>query len=238
MSAFRPPPFVVSSTSFLKELSGFVSRTLGESNSRRRPASRTRMRSLSMMVCRRCAMVSTVQLLNAVRMVAWMRPSVALSTLEVASSSTRILEFRSSALAMQSSCLCPTLRLAPPSLMGASRPSCCSFTNESMPDLRSASQMSASDPASLKGSRLLRMVPLNTTGSWGTSDSRQRRSLRPMAEMSSPSMRMRPDAGSMMRYSVRNRVLLPHPVRPHTPTFSQLLTSRLRSFSTSSSSGL
>jgi hypothetical protein len=69
-----------------------------------------------------CAIVSTVQSTKAVRMVDWIRLSVALSTLEVASSSTRIRDDRSSARAMQSSWRWPAERLLPPSWMGESRP--------------------------------------------------------------------------------------------------------------------
>ena len=52
----------------------------------------------------------------------------------------------------------------------------------------------------------------------GTSDSLDRRSASPMVVMSTPSMRIRPPDGSTMRYSAMKSVLLPHPVRPHTPT--------------------
>lgn len=58
----------------------------GRSNSARVPPDSTITRSQSMMVCRRWAMVSTVQCANVVRMMRWMSASVALSTLLVASS--------------------------------------------------------------------------------------------------------------------------------------------------------
>jgi len=48
-------------------------------------------------------------------MVFWIRASILTSTEEVASSRTRILDLRSSARARLSSCLCPTLKLSPPS---------------------------------------------------------------------------------------------------------------------------
>ncbi len=54
------------------------------------PWSMTRMVSPSMTVCRRCAMAISVQSLNSVRIVFWMRASVSTSTKAVASSSTRI----------------------------------------------------------------------------------------------------------------------------------------------------
>jgi hypothetical protein len=71
---------------------------------------------------RLCAMVSTVQSAKADRMVAWMSASLAASTLEVASSSTRTRVDRSSARAMHSSWRCPAERLVPPSWMDESRP--------------------------------------------------------------------------------------------------------------------
>ena len=60
------------------------------------------------MVLSRCAMVMTVVSLDCSFMIAWMKLSVAMSTFEVASSSTRNLFRRSSALARQSSCFWPT----------------------------------------------------------------------------------------------------------------------------------
>jgi len=48
-------------------------------------------------------------------MVFWIRASILTSTEEVASSRIRILDLRSSARARLSSCLCPTLKLSPPS---------------------------------------------------------------------------------------------------------------------------
>ena len=62
-----------------------------------------------MTVFSRCAIVNIVQSLNSLRIVVWMRSSVSRSTADVASSSTRTFVFRKSALAMQISCLCPTL---------------------------------------------------------------------------------------------------------------------------------
>lgn len=66
-------------------------------------------RELSRMVLRRCAMVSTVQWANSLRMVLWMRSSVSRSTAAVASSRMSMRDFRSRARAKQSSCLWPRL---------------------------------------------------------------------------------------------------------------------------------
>lgn len=67
--------------------------------------------------CALCAcipMVSTVACLNSVRIMAWMRASLSGSTLAVASSIRMILELRSSARAMHSSCRWPRLTFLPP----------------------------------------------------------------------------------------------------------------------------
>lgn len=79
------------------------------------PASRTIMRSLSMIVFSLCAMIIMVHVLNSSRIVFWMRASVPTSTAAVASSKTRILERRNNARAKLNSCLCPTLKFSPPS---------------------------------------------------------------------------------------------------------------------------
>ena len=85
------------------------------------------MRSQSMMVCRRWAIVSTVQPWNFFLgheverpagdgchlICSWMRASVLGSTLAVASSRTSILFLLRTALARQSSCLWPTDRFEP-----------------------------------------------------------------------------------------------------------------------------
>ena len=47
-----------------------------------------------------------------------------------------------------------------------------------------------------------------------------RRSVKPILEMSNPSMRIRPSVGSTKRKNESAKVLFPDPVRPRTPTFS------------------
>lgn len=64
---------------------------------------------LSMMLCRRWAMVRTVQWENSLRMVFWIRLSVSRSTAAVASSRINIRDFLNRARARHTSCLCPTL---------------------------------------------------------------------------------------------------------------------------------
>lgn len=68
------------------------------------------------------AIVNTVQSLNSSRIVLWMRSSVSRSTAAVASSKMRTLVFLSRARAKQMSCLCPTLKLSPPSLTSCESP--------------------------------------------------------------------------------------------------------------------
>lgn len=63
-----------------------------------------------MIVFSLCAMVSTVQSTNCVRMVIWIRSSVSRSMAAVASSRIRILVLRRRALARHTSCLWPTLQ--------------------------------------------------------------------------------------------------------------------------------
>lgn len=63
-----------------------------------------------MIVFSLCAMVSTVQSSNCVRMVIWIRSSVSRSMAAVASSRIRILVLRRRALARHTSCLWPTLQ--------------------------------------------------------------------------------------------------------------------------------
>ena len=95
---------------------------LGVSNSFTLPSSSTRILSESKMLCKRCAMVSTVQSAKAARTVSCMRASLAVSTLLVASSRTSTLALRRRARAIHSSCLCPELRLLPASPSTASKP--------------------------------------------------------------------------------------------------------------------
>lgn len=77
------------------------------------PSLRTRTRSLSITVGIRCAMVQTVQSLNSVLIIFWMRLSVAESTDAVASSSTKILACLSKARPRDTSCRWPTLQFSP-----------------------------------------------------------------------------------------------------------------------------
>mmetsp|Transcript_14946 Transcript_14946/g.37994 ORF Transcript_14946/g.37994 Transcript_14946/m.37994 type:complete len:307 (-) Transcript_14946:1332-2252(-) len=193
-----------------------------------------------MIVWRRWAIVSTVHLLKADRIVFWRSWSVSLSTLLVASSSIKIFDFLMRDRAMHNSCLCPTDKLLPPSEMTESSPflSCKLLMTSFIPLSLSASQISASSFASLKGSRFDLTVPEKMTGSWGTRDSFVRRSKRDIWQMSRPSMQILPPEGSTIRYSAIIMVDLPDPVLPQTPTFSQPSISKVSPFRTHGSSGL
>ena len=73
------------------------------------------------------------------------------------------LEFRSRALARATSCFCPADRGAPPSASAISRPMGLDSTTLARCARLNAAQMSISLCRS-KGSKLLRMVPVNSTG--------------------------------------------------------------------------
>mmetsp|Transcript_13169 Transcript_13169/g.18231 ORF Transcript_13169/g.18231 Transcript_13169/m.18231 type:complete len:351 (-) Transcript_13169:4033-5085(-) len=111
----------VSFTSEVNAPFSFDSRLFGVSYSATRPRSMTSTRSASMMVLILCAMVNIVQSLNSERIVFWIKSSVFVSTAAVASSRTRIFECLRRALAIQRSCLCPTLKFSPPASTSTSR---------------------------------------------------------------------------------------------------------------------
>mmetsp|Transcript_31750 Transcript_31750/g.80969 ORF Transcript_31750/g.80969 Transcript_31750/m.80969 type:complete len:224 (-) Transcript_31750:3367-4038(-) len=197
----------------------FCSSESGWSASSTWPSPMTTTRSTSMMVLRRCAMMSVVVAANASRMATWMALSVSRSTLAVASSSMRILDWRSMARAMQNSWRWPSEKLAPPSTTLASSLSSSAEMAACRPTLSSTSH-SAVSACALKGSRFLRTLPLNMKGSWGMMDILERRSRSPSVAMSTPSITTRPLSASTMRNSARKMDDLPLPVRPTRPTFS------------------
>ena len=71
----------------------------------------------------------------------------------------------------------------------------------------------------LLGSRLKRRVPLNKTGSWGTTVSLLRRILRSIFPISIPSISIDPSKASTILGIVRLIVDFPAPVLPTSPTF-------------------
>mmetsp|Transcript_3869 Transcript_3869/g.9165 ORF Transcript_3869/g.9165 Transcript_3869/m.9165 type:complete len:300 (-) Transcript_3869:143-1042(-) len=205
---------------------------LGVSNSSTRPSSMTRTRSLSMMVCRRCATVSTVAPPNSRRIIRWIKASVSLSMDAVASSSTSTRGCRSSARAMQMSCLWPTEKFSPPSDTTSLSLSGSASTAGLRVHLSSTAQIWASEWAS-KGSRLKRRVDENMTGSCGMMHSELRRRDSRTLEASTPSSKIIPFRSSEIRKSATVSEDLPEPVRPTMPTFSPAPTVKVKSLSTS-----
>jgi hypothetical protein len=78
--------------------------------------------SESIIVFNLWAMVKTVQSLNSVLMVLWIKSSVSKSTAAVASSKTSTFVFLNNALLRQINCLCPTDRFSPPSVTSWYKP--------------------------------------------------------------------------------------------------------------------
>ena len=72
---------------------------------------------------------------------------------------------------------------------------------------------------SFSGSRFLRTVPSNIVGSCGMMLSLDRKSWRPILQISTSSITIVPSLGSTMRKRACINVDFPLPVRPTTPTF-------------------
>mmetsp|Transcript_481 Transcript_481/g.1410 ORF Transcript_481/g.1410 Transcript_481/m.1410 type:complete len:228 (-) Transcript_481:195-878(-) len=198
-----------------------ASNVAGASNSPTVPPSITKMRSLSMIVFRRCAIVRIVQSWNDDRIVAWIAASVWWSTDEVASSSSRMRALASSDRVSTSSCRSPCEKFSPNSATSLPSPPA-SSTLLRIEHRSSASQIASSSYWS-NGSMLERTVPLKMTGFCGTMESLDRSACRPILDTSTPSMVMGPDpsssgSGSTRRRSESRRLDLPPPVRPTTPT--------------------
>lgn len=108
---------------------GCWSNLYGTSYSLAYPFSITSTMSESIMVCRRWAMVRTVQSANFSRMVFWISASVFWSMFAVASSSRRTLLFLRMARARQMSCRCPTEKLLPPPVTINCKPFIAAFSS-------------------------------------------------------------------------------------------------------------
>ena len=85
--------------------------------------------------------------------------------------------------------------------------------------------------------RAVRAEVSRSPGSCGTMVNRDRKSSRPILEMSIPSIRIEPECASTKRKKEAARVLLPQPVEPTMPTFSPALIEKVKSWRTSGSSG-
>mmetsp|Transcript_7727 Transcript_7727/g.22313 ORF Transcript_7727/g.22313 Transcript_7727/m.22313 type:complete len:238 (+) Transcript_7727:313-1026(+) len=209
-----------------------------------------------MTVCRRCAMtkVVTPRAPNFSRTAFWMRASVWLSILAVASSMIRTRAWSRMARARQSSCRSPTLSLPPPWPTSIFKPPA-PRTAPAICTSSSARQISSSEQRS-KGSRLSRTEPLKRKGTCGMTPapcSRRRDS--GSAEVQTPSMKTprasdRPESsatalglwrqigapfsssGSMRRKKTSTMELFPAPVRPTMAQLSPGATWKLRLLST------
>ena len=113
-SLFFSSSIWISAMSLAKWLSGLSRSTEGVSNSATFPRSRTRTRSLSIMVYSLCATTIIVQSLKLSLISFWITCSVSISIFAVASSRITILFFLRIARQMQTSDFSPELRFSPP----------------------------------------------------------------------------------------------------------------------------
>mmetsp|Transcript_4225 Transcript_4225/g.6463 ORF Transcript_4225/g.6463 Transcript_4225/m.6463 type:complete len:248 (+) Transcript_4225:758-1501(+) len=189
-----------------------------------------------MTVSRRWAMVITVHFTNSSFRVCCMRPSVTASTLAVASSSTMTRLFFIRARPRHNSCRSPTLKFSPPGVTGASRPSERRWT-AGCRCTRFKTSHSSESSYSCHGSRLSRTVPENKVGSCGMIDRAFLRSSKPISDIFTPSMTIRPSLTSTSLNRAVRRELFPAPVLPTTPTLWPPWTVKLTLRSTKSNSG-
>ena len=126
--------------------------------------SNTMIRSKFANVSRRCAMDWMVACFQCCLIVCSIKRFVSISSELLASSKMRIFELRSSALVKQMICRCPAERISPYFETGAPSPSSNADTNCLRCDLSNASNNCGLENYS-NGSRFIRTVPLNITGS-------------------------------------------------------------------------
>lgn len=150
-------------------------------------------------------MVNEVLSLKFFRTIDWISRSVSRSTDAVASSMTNILVFRNKARLIQMSWRWPTLKFDPFSSTIASSPPSSDSIKCFKLTMFNASHNSVSE-CSPKGSKLYRTVPKNSTGSCGIIDSLDRRSSKPIVEISIPSISIDPSANSTILNSACKRL--------------------------------
>ena len=160
--------------------------------------------------------------------------------LAVASSRITTLFFLRIARQMQINCFSPTDTLLPPSSIRICKPVLLVsplVSNSSRPALfrRPKSYVFENLPS---GSRFLRKVSLNSTGSWGITVSLDLKSLRFIYLMLAPSIKISPSEISMILLNARATVDFPAPLLPHKPTFCPFWILRLSPFKTFSKPGL
>lgn len=197
-------------------------------------------RSESIIVFNLWAIVRTVQSLNLSRIVSWISVSVLSmnqknifqsrlkneivnhvfqlyfwSTLAVASSNTSMRFCLRIARAKHMSCLWPTEKFEPPSVMLDSSPAASSFT-VSLSLAPSREFHKASSLYCPKGSKFLRKEPENKTGSCGMIAILDRRSWRPIVLLSIPSIITCPSGSANLNSDAISEDF-PAPVRPTIP---------------------
>eukprot|EP00960_Hanusia_phi_P042616 755600-Hanusia_phi.AAC.3 len=150
------------------------------------------------MVDRRCAMTRVVRPTEACARASCTRRSLAVSSAEVASSSSMILGLRTSERAIAILCFCPPLNLEPPVPQGVLYPSgsmeikSCAFAF-----LHAASHSSmVSSPPYFPYWMLWKMLQLKRTGSCETTPRRRRYQCRSRLRILLPSRSTDPLAGS------------------------------------------
>mmetsp|Transcript_22367 Transcript_22367/g.66631 ORF Transcript_22367/g.66631 Transcript_22367/m.66631 type:complete len:279 (+) Transcript_22367:423-1259(+) len=135
--------------------------------------------------------------------------------------------------ARQRSCLCPKLRLLPPTATGCASPAGSASTNLAI-EPRSRALQSCSSLWPPKGSRLSRTLPEKSTGSCGTRPTDRRSSRTPTEAASTSLIATVPHLGGTRRRMASSRVDFPEPVAPTTPTLRPAATWRQTPRSTSS----
>ena len=161
-----------------------------------RPRSNTRIWSAWRTVESRWAMTKLVRPSSKWASASWIRRSVVLSTLAVASSRTRIGGFFSRARAMESLCFSPTLSLTPrsPSCvwspLGRRRMKASAFA------AANAVHISSSVASGFAISRLSDVVPLKRKLSCVTMATERRSSLRGISRIGRPSSKISPELSS------------------------------------------
>ena len=180
---------ILSSSLFL------VRRLKGWSNSTPSPFYITRIRSASMTVANRWAMISTVEFEKLCFSFCWITLSVSRSTLAVASSSTKILVYLKIALAKQINYFWPTENKL---LLSETTVSSFSFMMSMWSNIPTSFKtfQIISSFFSLKGSRFSRILPCRRKGDWGMRAMFLRSAWRPTVEMSIPSISTDPESSS------------------------------------------
>ena len=191
------------------------------------------MRSARWTVVSRCAMVIVVRPARRRFIASWMSASDSGSTLDVASSSTRIAGLYTRARAIARSWRCPYEMLAPRSLSDAASPPGSASTNVVALADRTARSSAAASATPSDGSaprrRFASTEPVKSTVSWKMMPTCRRKRSRSHSRTSTPPTSTRPCCTSYDRLRRRAHVLFPSPVAPTIATCSPGATSNEQS---------